>query len=221
MTDLSQFIAPKSDQLNADDLIGGPRTIQITNVSADPSNAEQPVLVHFLGDNGKPWKPCKSMRRVLVHCWGRDGQSYVGRRVTLWRDPKVRWGGVEVGGIRISHLSDLDGKVTMALTETQKQRRPYTVQPLAKGPDHAAAAKAAAQLGTESFRTWFRSATPDAREAVKPIIPELKALAETADAADPFGLPPLPEAKPTPEEIERAMAATAEQVRAMDREIEG
>jgi len=34
MTDMSLHIAPKSEQLNADDLIAGPRTITITSVSA-------------------------------------------------------------------------------------------------------------------------------------------------------------------------------------------
>lgn len=66
MTDLSQTIAPKSDQLNADDLIGGPRTIKVTRVSA-MKEPDQPIAIYFEGDNGKPYKPGKSMRRVLVH----------------------------------------------------------------------------------------------------------------------------------------------------------
>ena len=62
--DLSQTIIPKSDQLNADDLIAGPRTIRITAVST--GNAEQPVVINYEGDNGRPYKPSKSMRRILV-----------------------------------------------------------------------------------------------------------------------------------------------------------
>lgn len=129
MTDLAATIAPKSDQLNADDLIAGPRTIKITRVSAS-GDGDQPIAVNFEGDNGKPWKPCKSMRRVLVHVWGRDGNSYVGRSLTLYRDPAVRFGGIEVGGIRISHMSDIDRDVTMALTATRANRKPFTVKPL-------------------------------------------------------------------------------------------
>ena len=130
MTDLSQTIIPKSDQLNADDLIAGPRTIRITRVTADPGSAEQPVSVFFDGDGGKPFKPCKSMRRVLVACWGPDASTFTGRSMTLYRAPTVTWGGLEVGGIRISHLSHIDRDMTMALTATKKARKPYTVKPL-------------------------------------------------------------------------------------------
>jgi len=127
--DMTPTLAPKSNQVNADDLIAGPRTIAITKVSA--GNAEQPVAVHFDGDNGKPWYPCKSMRRVLVAAWGIDASQYIGRRITLFRDPEVMYGGIKVGGIRISHLSDLDGPLSIALTVTRQKRAPYRVQPLA------------------------------------------------------------------------------------------
>ncbi len=132
MTDLTNTIIPKSDQMNADDLIAGPRTIKITKVSADTGSAEQPILISFEGDGGKPYKPCKSMRRVMVAIWGADGSSYPGRAMTLYRDPSVRWGGLEVGGIRISHMSDMDAPVTMALTATKQSRKPFTVRPLEK-----------------------------------------------------------------------------------------
>ena len=61
-----ESIAPKSNQLNADDLIGGRSiTIKITKVSGVAG--EQPICINYEGDNGKPYYPCKSMRRVLVH----------------------------------------------------------------------------------------------------------------------------------------------------------
>lgn len=131
MTNLGNTIAPKSDQFNADDLIAGPRTVRITKVSVCPGSAEQPIAVYFEGDNNKPYKPCKSMRRVLVQVWGADGASYVGRSMTLFRDPAVQFGGVAVGGIRISHMSHIDSAVTLALTATRASRKPYTVRPLA------------------------------------------------------------------------------------------
>lgn len=127
---MNQFIAPKSDQINADDLIGGPRTITVTRVTGNEGNAEQPVNVYFEGDGGKPFRPCKSMRRVMVKVWGADASKYVGRSMTIFRDPRVKWGGMEVGGIRISHMTGLDKPETMALTETRSARKPYTVHPL-------------------------------------------------------------------------------------------
>lgn len=134
MTDLALTVAPKSDQLNADDLIVGPRTIKITKVSADTSSTEQPIAIYFEGDNNKPFKPCKSMRRVLIHVWGRDGLNYAGRSMTLYRDPKVQFGGLAVGGIRISHMSNMESEMTMALTATRASRKPYTVKPLVQQP---------------------------------------------------------------------------------------
>jgi len=127
--DMHQTIIPKSDQLNADDLIGRDMTIKITAVDIK-GGQEQPVSIHFDGDNGKPYKACKSMCRVMVSAWGADSKKYVGRSMTLYRDPKVKWGGMEVGGIRISHMSDIDEDMTMALTMTRANKKPFTVRPI-------------------------------------------------------------------------------------------
>lgn len=128
--DMGAFIAPKSDQINADDLIGGPRTITISGVSANEGSPEQPINIRFEGDDGKPFRPCKSMRRVMVNIWGPDATQYVGRALTLYRDPKVQFGGMQVGGIRISHMSHIDEPKTMALTASKAKRAPFTVKPL-------------------------------------------------------------------------------------------
>lgn len=128
MSSLLSAIVPKSDQLNADDLIGGPRTITITSVTVSPG--EQPVGIHFEGDGGKPYRPCKSMCRVLVQLWGPDGKQYAGKSLTLYRDPNVKFGGMAVGGIRISHMSHLDQAVTLALTATRGKRAAFVVKPL-------------------------------------------------------------------------------------------
>lgn len=129
MTDLATTIEPKSDQLNADDLIGRTLTIKITKVTQS-STPDQPIAIHFEGDSNKPYKPCKSMRRVLVQVWGRDGAGYVGKSMTLFRDDSVKWGGVEVGGIRISHMSDIAKDMVFALTASKTVRKQYTVKPL-------------------------------------------------------------------------------------------
>jgi len=127
--DISGTVAPKSDQLNADDLIAGPRTITVTSVKLVAE--DQPVAIHFSGDEGKAYKPCKSMRRVLVRAWGADASKYVGRIMTLYLDESVRFGGAAVGGIRISQLSDISGPMTMALTATRAVKKAFTVKPLA------------------------------------------------------------------------------------------
>jgi hypothetical protein len=126
--DISNTIKPKSDQLNADDLIAGPRDIIITAVKV--AESEQPVSIHFEGDDGKPYKPCKSMRRVIVAIWGPDSKAYTGRALRLFCDQKVAFGGAQVGGIRISHASHIEKPFTMALTTTRAKRAPYTVHPM-------------------------------------------------------------------------------------------
>lgn len=143
--DMSQFTAPKSDQINSDDFIAGPRTITITKVTANEGNREQPINVFFEGDEEKPYRPCLSMRRAMMAIWGVYTDVYVGRSMTLYRDPEVTWGGMAVGGIRISNMSHMDGPMTLALTATKKARKPYKVLPLVieqKAPEPAEPDKA-------------------------------------------------------------------------------
>jgi hypothetical protein len=138
--DISATIAPKSDQLNADDLIGGPVTVTITGVSRGTPDQPVNITTAEFGD-GRPYKPCKSMRRVMVAAWGADASTYAGRRMTLYRDGAVRFGGQETGGIRISHMSDIEHKLTIAMTVTRGKRAPYSVEPLVEAapisPDDA------------------------------------------------------------------------------------
>jgi hypothetical protein len=132
--DIGTTIEPKTDQLNADFLIAGPITITVTKVTKVAAK-EQPIWINYEGDDGKPYKPGLSMRRALFLIWGRDGASYVGRRMTLFREPSVKFGGDVVGGIRISHMSDIgDQPVTVMLTVTRGQKKPFTVQPLKDAP---------------------------------------------------------------------------------------
>jgi hypothetical protein len=127
--DMTASIVPRSDQLNAEDLLAGTRTVTITGVRRGGS-AEQPVDIQ-LAEFDRPFKPCKTMRRVLVAAWGPDAATYVGRRMTIYRDPDVRFGGMDVGGIRISHLSHIAKRMTVALTVTRGRRAPYVIEPLA------------------------------------------------------------------------------------------
>jgi hypothetical protein len=103
--DLTESIAPKSDQLDAVDLLSGPRTFTIEKVSKH--NAEQPFNFH-LAEFPRVWRPGKSMRRVIVAAWGSTSDKYLGQRVTLYCDPQVQFGGDMVGGTRISHMSGID-----------------------------------------------------------------------------------------------------------------
>lgn len=210
--DMSQTITARSDQINYDDFAAGPRDITVTRVSGN-ENADQPVNIYFQGDNGKPYRPCLSMRRVLVACWGADATTYVGKTMRLYGDPDVTFGGAKVGGIRISHLSHIPERRTMALTATRAKRKPYTVEPLSvQMPDESDLtdeealdlAKEHAAKGKDAFLRWYNSDEGKSlRDLIKPHMNDLKALCETADAtADPFD---NPDETPTltPEEEDR------------------
>lgn len=226
MTDLSKTIAPKSDQINADDLIAGDKTIRITRVSADPSSAEQPVSIFFEGDAGKPYKPCKSMRRVMVTLWGADGATYPGRWLVLYRDAEVQFGGMKVGGIRIRAMSHIDRDQVLALTATKARRAAYTVKkfnppadqkPAPTGPDPLDLARSKARLGKDRFIAWWNSDEGKTARAggAQSIIDELKAICAEADKAiaeDPFGLPPVDDMARAEEAARAAADAAAAEV---------
>lgn len=127
--DMTASLEAKSDQLNATDLTE-PRTFTIEKVTA--GNSDQPFNFHLVGLPGKPWRPSKGMRRVLAKGWGAKSIEavYPGRRVTLFCEPDVKWAGAPVGGIRISHMSDIGDGFTTPLALNGKQRIPYRVDPL-------------------------------------------------------------------------------------------
>lgn len=129
--DLTATIVPKSDQKNADDFLSGPQTFTIT-AEIEYADEQQPAGFVLDGDTGHPYKPNKSMRRVLDVLWGKG--SYVGRRITLCTDPTVKFGGKEVGGIVIAAMSGIPGEKKFNLTETKGKKKPHVVRPL---PDAA------------------------------------------------------------------------------------
>ncbi len=165
---LANTIIPKSDQLNADDLIAGPRTIKI--VAVESGSAEQPVTIRYDGDAGHPYKPSKGMRRVLVSMWGSEGAAYVGKRLTLFNDPAVTFGPDKTGGIRISH-ADISEPVEIALTVKRGKRKPFIVQPMAaeKTVDlfaYEQTGNERAAEGSEALKAWWLSLPAAIRSAL-------------------------------------------------------
>lgn len=132
MVDVSKYMLAKSDQLNADDLIGGPITVTITAVHE--AGGDQPIVLSYENDNGRPWKPCKTMLRLIARSWTKYAQSWVGKSLTLYNDPDVTWAGKKVGGIRVSHMSDIDKKISINLSASKTSKRAHTVLPLEASP---------------------------------------------------------------------------------------
>lgn len=228
MNDFQAALAPKSDQINAQDLIAGDMTVTIAGVKVTPGT-EQPVSIRLDGMD-KVWRPCKTTGRILMAAWGADTSAYAGRSVQLYLDPDVKWGGMKVGGIRIRAMSHLSGELSLALAESKQNRKIFKIKPLAGSPQRqappttqqaaapdlpseaapaVALAKAAAKKGTEAFREWFNSEEGKDCRATGGLTPavlsECQIIASGADnlaprlADDPFTTAPVP----TDEEIQR------------------
>src|SRR5690554_5338464 len=169
--DITDTLAPKSDQLDAVDLsVSGPRTFTIKGVSK--GNPDQPVEI-ALEEFPRVWRPGKSMRRVLAACWGVDASAYVGRRVTLFCDPTVKFGGEAIGGTRISHMSHIDGAQKVPLIITRGKSAMFTVQPLKEAarpavpkPSALAPGDIATCTDLDTLRDWWK-AHPEHRPQIE------------------------------------------------------
>lgn len=128
MLDLTGAVKPKSDQLNADDLVGGSMMLEITGVRL--VQGDQPIVIDYVGGKGRPYKPCKSMARVLISLWGKNGEVYVGRKIVVYNDANVKWAGKAVGGIRISHMSHIDKDERIMITEARGKKTPHLISKL-------------------------------------------------------------------------------------------
>ena len=168
--DISESLAANSNQQNADEYLSGPKTVTVSEVKK--GTAEQPVEVHLVEFPGKPFKPAKSVRRVLAKAWGTDASQWAGRRLTIYCDPDVKYAGKAVGGLRVSHVSHIDKPVTVALTVTRGKREPFTVQPLVEAaqPVYAPsqdfiALMQAATTGDEKNQIWAQATEDGADQA--------------------------------------------------------
>ena len=123
INDLSDTIEAKSDQLNADDLAGSTKTIKVTGVVRYSDKGIPAFHIDYEGGAGRPFKPCKSVRRVIMFAWGKDGSQWIGRSMTLYCDPTVIYAGKEVGGIRVSHMSDIEKRISIKLTEKRGSKK--------------------------------------------------------------------------------------------------
>lgn len=188
MSDMTLTTAPKVDQLTFDHFAGGiERTIRITAVDVSPG-AEQPCTVHYEGENGLPYRPGKSMRRVMVHVWGKDSAAYVGQSIKLYGDDSIKFGALAVGGIRISAMTGIQKPVTMALTATKGNKKAFTVKPLVTTAEPELDQEkllndsdVAANLGMEAYKAFFGGLSKAERAFLLPRHEDLKHRAMEAD----------------------------------------
>ena len=110
ITDLSDCIVAKSDQLNAVDIIGT-KILKITSVKRQ-GQIGAGIVIDYEGSNGRPYKPCKNMMRLIMSQWGSDGSNFIGRYLLVYCDNTVIYGGKPVGGIRIHSMSHIEQDFT-------------------------------------------------------------------------------------------------------------
>ena len=122
MANFMQTLEAKSDQLNATDIMGINLVIRIRDAQLT-SSKEQPLAIYFDGDNNRPWKPSKGMRRVLAAGWGAETENLIGKSVKLHFDASVKYAGKEVGGIRIKAMSDIDQRGIVVVEAINRQQR--------------------------------------------------------------------------------------------------
>ena len=165
MLDISDTLAPKSDQLDAVDLLR-PQVFTVAEVSK--VTGEQPLNVRLV-EFPRVWRPSKGMRRVLAFCWGKDAKQWAGRRVELFCDASVQYGGKAVGGIRISRMSHIDSTQKVPLLVAQGRGSIYTVEPLPDAPQQPAqitADEIAACTTEGELRALYKATSDEATHAL-------------------------------------------------------
>ena len=128
--DLSGTIKAKSDQLNADDLVAGPVTVQVEGVKLT-NDPKQPIHIYYYGCENKPFKPCLTVRRVLIALWGVDGNQWDNGWMNLYIDASVSFGNQKnIGGIRVDALSHIQSAATISLTVRRGMKQHFTIKPI-------------------------------------------------------------------------------------------
>ena len=190
---LSQATLARSDQLNADDLVGGPRTFTVAEVRR--GDADQPVAIvleEFPAN--RPFKPSKTVLRILSYVWGEETDDWPERpRFTLYRNAKVKWAGQEIGGIRVSHMSHITEPVKIALAESKGKKSLHIIDPL---PDDAPTSP---QLAEETvarladLREEWKHAEPERKKAIEAEVAVLSAPAAPASESAEYDPTTSPE----------------------------
>jgi len=160
MANVAHTVLAKSDQLNFDDFGNHKRVILITEVTV--TNSEQPISIFYTNHNGKPWKPSKGMIRLICEAWGEEADNWIGKSIELCGDATVKWAGKEIGGIRISALSDIDKNGLTAFIAISRGKRRKATIPLLD-------VKAEEQQITEVDQQWVDAvkADPNALDQIK------------------------------------------------------
>jgi len=175
--DISDTLAPDSTQLDAVDLLGGPRIFTVKSVSR--LGGDQPVAIELV-EFDRPWKPGKSMRRVIAAAWGTDASIYPGRRVELYCNPDVSFGKDKVGGTRIKRISHIDKPLSVPLLVSRGKSAVYKVDPLpddaptsAPAPTEPTVEQVAKCADPDTLRDMWNASGPERRAQIEARVREI------------------------------------------------
>ena len=126
--DIRAATKPKSDQLNYETFLTGPQTFTVSKVT--PGDRDHPVFIHMNECPATPYKPSKGMLKCIAQPdgWGDKSSQWVGKSITLYGDPTVIYGGVEVGGIKVAALSDINGDYETLISARRGIRKPHLIK---------------------------------------------------------------------------------------------
>lgn len=129
--DIRAATKPKSDQLNYETFLTGSQTFTVSKVT--PGDRDHPVFIHMNECPATPYKPSKGMLKCIAQPdgWGDKSSQWVGKSITLYGDPTVIYGGVEVGGIKVAALSDINGDYETLISARRGVRKPHLIKKIA------------------------------------------------------------------------------------------
>lgn len=174
--DLTKALAPKSDQIDAADLIGSPpQVFTIISVSENGSELadQQPVNIR-LEETKKLYRPSKGMLRVLADNWGKEVAAWAGRKVELYGEPEVYFGREKRGGTRISRLSHIKSPKTTLVNPRGGKDAYWTVKPLPADTPAPPAIDAATQARIDALIAEYEGADADRQDAIKAEVTNLR-----------------------------------------------
>lgn len=152
-------IKKNTDQLNYEDFLGGvTRVVTIAKVEKGRKEAQYDISIE---EDDRYWRPPATILKLLKLAYGEEGADWVGKKAMLYGDPDVKMKGVKVGGIRVSHLSHIDGPLTASLTVTRGQTAVFTVDPL---PELSP---------VEALRLEWKTATPERKTEIEAQVAQL------------------------------------------------
>ena len=167
---------PRSDQLNADDLIGSSRIVTIAGVRA--GTAEQKYDIMLAGET-RVWRPPVTVVRILLAAWGDESDVWVGRSAARARAPPGRGGPAPPGGIRGRARSHIDKRMSVAVQEKRGKRKMHVVEVLTDVPAPTAEvptladAQIDAATTTDELRGMWSAATPEQQQRIKARVAEM------------------------------------------------